>query len=196
MTQPTADESILSGPIRAGVLAGGFVALLYAIEVIDTVASGRLDGHGVRPRSDEGLLGIVFAPFLHGGWAHLVANTVPLLVLGFLLALSGVRTWVAVTAIVWVVGGVGVWLVGGANSVHIGASGLVFGWLVYLMVRGVFARNLGQIALGVLIFVVYGSVLWGVIPGRPGISWEGHLFGAMGGALAAWLLAPRIDGSR
>lgn len=193
MTQPAADDSVLSVPARAGTLVAGFVALLYAIEVVDTVLSDRLDSHGVRPRSDEGLLGIVFAPLLHGGWAHLVANTIPLLVLGFLLALSGVRTWVSVTAIVWIVGGLGVWLFGASNSVHIGASGLVFGWLVHLMVRGLFARSLGQIALGVAVFVVYGSVLWGVIPGRPGISWEGHLFGAVGGALAAWLLAPRDD---
>lgn len=193
MTQPTHDDAALSAPVRAGALVGGFVALLYAIELADTVLSDRLESHGVRPRSDEGLLGIVFAPLLHGGWAHLVANTIPLLVLGFLLALSGVRTWVSVTAIVWVVGGVGVWLFGGSNTVHIGASGLVFGWLVYLMVRGIFARSLGQLVLGFVVFLVYGGVLWGVIPGRPGISWEGHLFGALGGALAAWLLAPRYD---
>ena len=191
MTERDADEPVTSAPVRAGMLVGGFVALLYVIELVDTVVSGRLDSHGVRPRSDEGLLGIAFAPLLHGGWAHLVANTIPLLVLGFLLALSGVRTWVSVTAIVWLVSGIGVWLVGGPNSVHIGASGLVFGWLVHLMVRGIFARHLGQIALGLVVFVVYGSVLWGVIPGRPGISWQGHLFGAIGGALAAWLLAPR-----
>lgn len=191
MTQPVADSSALSLSARAGTLAGGFVALLYAIELADAVLSERLDSHGVRPRSDEGLLGIVFAPLLHGGWSHLVANTIPLLVLGFLLALSGVRTWVSVTAIVWVVGGLGVWLFGGSNTVHIGASGLVFGWLVHLIVRGIFARSLKQLALGVVVFLAYGSVLWGVIPSRPGISWEGHLFGALGGALAAWLLAPR-----
>lgn len=192
MTQPSGD-SALSVSARAGTVVGGFVALLYAIEVVDTVVSDRLDSHGVRPRTDEGLLGVVFAPLLHGGWAHLVANTIPLLVLGFLLALSGVRTWVSVTAIVWVVGGLGVWLFGDSNTVHIGASGLVFGWLVHLIVRGIFARSLRQLALGVVVFLVYGSVLWGVIPGRPGISWEGHLFGALGGALAAWLLAPRDE---
>ncbi len=191
MTERGADEPVTTAAVRAGTLVGGFVALLYVIELVDTLVSGRLDSHGVRPRSDEGLLGIAFAPLLHGGWAHLVANTIPLLVLGFLLALSGVRTWVSVTAIVWLVSGIGVWLVGGPNSVHIGASGLVFGWLVHLVLRGIFARHLGQIALGLVVFVVYGSVLWGVIPGRPGISWQGHLFGAIGGALAAWLLAPR-----
>ncbi|WP_332667705.1 rhomboid family intramembrane serine protease [Aeromicrobium sp.] len=192
MTQPSGD-SALSVSARAGTVVGGFVALLYAIEVVDTVVSDRLDSHGVRPRTDEGLLGVVFAPLLHGGWAHLVANTIPLLVLGFLLALSGVRTWLSVTVIVWVVGGLGVWLFGDSNTVHIGASGLVFGWLVHLIVRGIFARSLRQLALGVVVFLVYGSVLWGVIPGRPGISWEGHLFGALGGALAAWLLAPRDE---
>lgn len=181
----------LSTAANAGVVAGGFVVLLWVIEGIDTIAGGQLDDNGVRPRSDEGLLGIIFAPLLHGGWAHLISNTFPLIVLGFLLALSGLRTWLVVTAIIWVIGGAGVWFIGAEQSNHIGASGLVFGWLVHLLLRGVFARRLGQIALGIVIFIVYGSLLWGVLPGRPGVSWEGHLFGALGGVLAAWSTAKR-----
>lgn len=175
----------------AAAVIGTFIAALYVIEVVDTIASGSLDRHGVHPRTLPGLDGILFAPVLHGGWGHLIGNTAPLLVLGFLIALSGIRTWVEVTAIVWLTGGLAVWFLGGDQTNHIGASGIVFGWLSYLIVRGVFNRSLPQIILGVLVCLVYGGVFWGVLPGRPGVSWEGHLFGALSGALAAWLLAPR-----
>ncbi|MBD8606272.1 rhomboid family intramembrane serine protease [Aeromicrobium sp. CFBP 8757] len=191
MTDQQAEPREMSGPARAGALAVGFVVLLYAVELVDVVVPGTLDGNGVRPRSVDGLEGVALGPLLHGGWAHLLGNTVPLLVLGFLVGLSGLRTWAQVTAIVWVVGGAAVWLVGAPGTVHLGASGLVFGWLSYLVVRGVFSRHVGQIALGVVVFLVYGGLLWGVLPGRPGISWEGHLFGAAAGALAAWLVTPR-----
>lgn len=176
---------------RAVQVVVGFVALLYLVEIADVVLGHRLDGAGILPRDPDGLDGIVFAPLLHGGWAHLVANTAPLLLLGFLLLLSGLRRAVAVTLVVWVVGGVGTWLTGGDGSVHLGASGLVFGWLVYLLLRGLWSRSLGQILLGVALFVAYGGVLWGVLPGAPGISWQGHLFGALGGALAARSLGRR-----
>ncbi|MFI5428452.1 rhomboid family intramembrane serine protease [Aeromicrobium sp. UC242_57] len=191
MSEHSAETSTLSRPAAAGLMVGGFVALLYVIELIDTVASGGSTATGSHLASFAGLDGIVFAPLLHGGWAHLIGNTVPLLVLGFLIGLSGVRTWVQVTVIVWIFAGVGVSLFGGGNTNHLGASTLVFGWLAYLLVRGLFNRSLGQIMLGVVVFAVYGSVLWGVLPGRPGVSWEGHLFGALGGALAAWLLSER-----
>ncbi|WP_052337167.1 rhomboid family intramembrane serine protease [Nocardioides alkalitolerans] len=189
-------ESSRSEPVRdAATLVGVFVALLYVVELVDQLLDNRLDQYGVQPRSDEGLLGIVFAPLLHGGWGHLAANTVPLLVLGFVIALSGIGRFLAATAVVWVVGGLGTWLFAGENTVHLGASVLVFGWLVYLVLRGFFARRPGQIAVGVLVLVVYGGALWGVLPGQPGISWQGHLFGAVGGGLAAWWLAPRRTAS-
>ncbi|WP_299052910.1 rhomboid family intramembrane serine protease [uncultured Nocardioides sp.] len=183
--------------LTALVWSGGFVALLWVLELLDQVLfRTRLDGYGIRPLdTGQGLTGVVFAPLLHGGFGHLVANTLPLLVLGFLILLSGVGRWLAVTAIVWIVAGIGTWLLGGLGTLHLGASSLVFGWLVYLIVRGVFSRRPGQIALGVLVLLVYGSALWGVLPGQPGISWQGHLFGAIGGALAAYLLA-RDDAPR
>lgn len=193
MTDPTGTQAPLARPAMAGLLAGSYVVLLYVVEVVDAVTPGRLDDNGVHPRSIGGLDGVLFSPLLHGGWAHLIGNTVPLLVLGFLLGLSGVRTWLQVTVVVWIVGGLGVWLFGGADTNHIGASGVVFGWLSYLIVRGIFNRSLPQIALGIVVFAVYGSVLWGVLPGRPGVSWEAHLFGALSGALAAWLLAQRDE---
>ncbi|MDT9593095.1 rhomboid family intramembrane serine protease [Nocardioides zeae] len=179
-------------PVRdAATLVGGFVALLWVLEIVDTVLGGSLDQYGVRPRSDEGLLGILFAPLLHGGFGHLVSNTLPLLVLGFLVALSGIGQALAATGIVWLVGGAGTWLVAPSSTVHIGASVLVFGFITYLVLRGWFARRFGQIALGVLVLLVYGGALWGVLPGDPGISWQGHLFGAVGGVVAAVVLAPR-----
>ena len=176
--------------VAAEVIAG-FVALLYVIELADTLMGHRLDGGGVRPREADGLDGILFAPLLHNGWNHLVANTVPLLVFGFLILLAGVARWLAVTAVVWVVGGTGTWLTGQPHSLHLGASVLAFGWLVYLVLRGIFARNGAQVALGGILLLVYGGVLWGVLPGQPGISWQGPLFGALGGAVAAWWLGAR-----
>jgi membrane associated rhomboid family serine protease len=164
-----------------------FVAILYVVEVLDQVSGSRLQrAGGLEPLESRGLDGILFAPMLHGPWEHLLANTVPLLIFGFLLLLAGARRWLAVTAVVWLVGGVGVWLTGGVGTVHIGASVLIFGWLVYLLLRGFFSRHPGQVALGVLLLIIYGGVLWGVLPGQPGVSWQGHLFGAIGGALAAW----------
>ncbi len=170
------------------MLAGGFVAVLWLVEGLDAVLPGRFEGNGIRPRSDAGMSGILFGPLIHSDWAHLIGNSVPLLVLGFLLALSGIRTFLAVTAVVWLTSGLGVWLVGSTFTVHVGASGIVFGWIAYLILRGVFARKPGQIALGVAVFIAYGSALWGVLPGQVGISWEGHLFGALGGVGAAWWL--------
>jgi membrane associated rhomboid family serine protease len=166
-----------------------FVAGLYLVELLDQASGGRLQSAGgLEPGETDGLDGILFAPALHGPWSHLVANTVPLLVFGFLLLLAGVRRWLAVTAVVWLLGGAGVWLTGAPGTVHVGASVLVFGWLSYLLLRGVFSGSPGQLALGAVLLVVYGGVLWGVLPGQPGISWQGHLFGAVGGGLAAWWL--------
>ena len=193
MSESDIARSPLSTVARAGLMAGGFVAALWLIEVLDRVLPGDFESHGVRPRSDEGLVGILFAPLLHGDWGHLISNSLPLLILGFLLALSGMRTFVITTTIIWIVGGVGVWLVAGTNEVHIGASGVVFGWLVFLIIRGVFARSLGQILLGIVVFMAYGTMLLGVLPGEPGVSWQGHLFGAIGGAIAAWFARDDSD---
>jgi membrane associated rhomboid family serine protease len=178
-------------PLLAAQVIVGFVALLYAIEALDSVLGHRLDGGGVRPREEDGLDGILFAPLLHAGWAHLVGNTLPLLVFGFLILLAGVARWLAVTAVVWVTGGVGVWLTAPAGTLHLGASVLAFGWLSHLLLRGLFARDGAQVALGVILLLVYGGLLLGVLPGQPGISWQGHLFGAVGGAVSAWWFGAR-----
>jgi membrane associated rhomboid family serine protease len=177
-----------------------FVALLYVIEAIDVVMGHRLDQDGIQPLEVDGLWGILWAPLLHGGWPHLIANTLPALVLGFLVTLAGIGRFVYATAIVWVLGGLGTWLIGNlgvhcpyvgvqCGSTHIGASGLIFGWLTFLIVFGFFTRTLWQIVVGVVVFFVYGSVLLGVFPGTLGVSWQGHLCGALAGIVAAYVLA-------
>jgi membrane associated rhomboid family serine protease len=170
---------------RVGVLAG-LVGLMWLVEVADLVLfQGALDAGGIRPRTEAGLWGILFAPFLHGGFAHLVANTVPLLVLGWLVLVRGLRDFVWATAVAVLQGGLGVWLVGGPRTVHIGASGLVFGYLGYLFLRGYWERSLPAVLVAVVAGVLYGGALWGVLPLSHGVSWEGHLFGFAGGAAAA-----------
>jgi membrane associated rhomboid family serine protease len=139
------------------------------------------------PRRLEGLDGIVFSPLLHADFNHLAGNSLPLIVLGFLVFLEGVRRFATVVATSWLVSGAGVWLTG--TGVTVGISGVVFGLLAYLLVRGFYNRSWRQILLALLIFAVYGSVLWGLLPtAGPGVSWQAHLFGAAGGVLAAVLL--------
>jgi membrane associated rhomboid family serine protease len=179
--------------VRAAVLTGGFVALLWVLEIVDTAADHRLDEYGVQPREGEGLIGVLAAPLLHAGFDHLGANTLPVLVLGFLVLVSGIGRGLAVTAVIWLVAGLGVWLVAPSYSVHLGASSLIFGWLVYLMARGAFSRRPGEVILGLTLFFLYGGLLFGVLPGQPGISWQGHLFGAVGGLLAAIWLSERRE---
>ena len=163
------------------------LAIMWAVEVIDIPLRGRLDRFGVYPRQLSGLPGIVFAPFLHAGFGHLIANTLPFLVLGAVVAYAGLRQFVLVTVIVMAGSGLGMWLFGASNSVQVGASGLVFGYLTYLLTRGFIAQKLSWILGAVLIGLFYGSLLWGLIP-RHGVSFSGHLFGALSGVAAAWLL--------
>ena len=163
------------------------LAIMWAVEVIDIPLRGRLDRFGVYPRQLSGLPGIAFAPFLHAGFGHLIANTLPFLVLGVVVAYAGLRQFVLVTVIVMAGSGLGMWLFGASNSVQIGASGLVFGYLTYLLTRGFIAQKLSWILGAVLIGLFYGSLLWGLIP-RHGVSFSGHLFGALSGVAAAWLL--------
>ena len=175
----------------------GLVGIMWAAELVDLAfLRGALDGLGIRPRTLDGLRGIFFAPFLHGGLAHLIANTVPFLGLGWLILLRGVRVFLLVTVVTVVLGGLAVWVIGGPNTVHIGASGLVFGYLGFLLLRGYFDRGVVSIIIALVVMVVYGGALWGVLPLRAGISWESHLFGFLAGALAARLVAPGRSSTR
>jgi membrane associated rhomboid family serine protease len=178
-------------PLSALLTMVAFTVLLWGIEAYDQVTGQWLDADGIVPRSVDGLDGIAWAPLLHGSWAHLIANTLPFLVFGFLVMAHGIGRFVVVTAVIWLVGGLGVWLTGAPGTVHIGMSGVIFGWLAYLLVRGFFARSGRQILLAVVLFFLWGGILLGVLPGQPGVSWQGHLFGALAGVLAAWLVARR-----
>jgi membrane associated rhomboid family serine protease len=178
----------------------GFVTAIWVIELADQLLFRRsLDRLGIRPRDLESIWGIAIAPFLHGGLGHLIANTAPLIALGWLVLLRGVGTFLAVSIFVVLLGGLGVWLFGPPNTIHIGASGLIFGLLGYLLARGFFERRLSSILLSVLVGLLYGGALWGLLPGQRGISWQGHLFGFLAGVLVAWLLASssrRADSGR
>jgi membrane associated rhomboid family serine protease len=165
------------------------VALMWAVEVVDVAADLQLDQYGIEAREPEGLDGIATAPFLHVGFAHLLGNTIPFVILGLLIAFEGARRLLAVFLIVALVSGLGTWLVAPEGSIHVGASGVVFGSATYLMARGWFNRRAGQIAIGVAVLVVWGGVLLGGLQPREGISWQGHLFGAIGGVVAARVLA-------
>jgi membrane associated rhomboid family serine protease len=177
-------------PKAAALVALSFTLLLYLVELVDVILPGDLDQGGIHSRALSGLDGVLFAPLLHLGWSHLFANTVPVLVLSFLAMAAGIGRFALVTAIIWVVSGLGVWLAGPANTVTVGASGLVFGWLAYLLVRGIFNRAAGQILVAVLLGV-WSGMLAGLLPGHPGVSWQGHVFGALAGVLAAWLTTRR-----
>jgi membrane associated rhomboid family serine protease len=174
--------------LRSALFMVLFTAALYVIEAVDTASGQRLERNGIEPLQLDGLDGVLWSPLLHGDWAHLMANTVPFLVFGFLAMAGGIRQFALVTATIWLLGGLGVWLTGGSGY-HIGASGLIFGWLVFLLTRGFFARSGLQILLAVGLFFVWGGVLFGVLPGQPGVSWQAHLFGALAGLLAARLVA-------
>ena len=176
---------------QAAALTGGFVVLLWALEIIDAASGHALDAYGVQPRTDDGLVGVAVAPMLHFGFDHLISNTVPVLVLGFLTLATGIARGLLATAIIWVVGGLGVWVLAQPGSNHAGASVLIFGWIVFLVVRGFLNRRPTEILIGVAVFLLYSGALLGVLPGQPGVSWQGHLFGAVGGFVAARVLTTR-----
>ena len=174
-------------PVAAAVAV---LAVMWAVEVIDLLPSTDLDRWGVRPRSLRGLFGVTLAPFLHSGFGHLFANTIPFLVLGAVIAVGSVGRFFQVSVIVALTSGLGTWLFAAPGTVHIGASGLVFGYLTYLVARGFFAGRILWILGGVVVLLFYGGILWGLLP-RPGVSWTGHVFGAVGGVLAAWYVHGR-----
>ena len=173
------------------VFVGGWLVLLWVLEALDVVLLGALDGFGVSPRVIAELPQVLTAPFLHFGFEHLMANSLPFLALGVLARMAGRRPfWVATLASI-LVSGLFAWLLSAPSTVTAGASGLVFGWLAFLLVRGLFNRNWKQILISAAVFGFFGGMLWGVFPTLPGVSWQGHLGGAVGGVLAAWWLQRR-----
>jgi membrane associated rhomboid family serine protease len=172
-------------------ILGALVAIFWIVTFVNEIfLRGRLNALGILPLNPVGLRGILFAPFLHGGFYHVAANTVPFIVLGWLVMLRNISDFYFVSIIAALVGGLGTWLIGDPRSVHIGASGVIFGYFGYLLFRGYFERSFVAIAISLIIAFTYGSLIWGVLPTRSYISWEGHLFGFIGGIIAAKLLSP------
>lgn len=185
---PSSHDNKLLSSNPIWILIGSTV-ILWAIHILNfALFDGRLILQGIYPRQLDGLQGIIWAPFLHGSFSHLIANTLPLFTLGGLIMLGKASDFFIVTMISALMSGLGTWLVGAPNSVHIGASGVVFGYFGYLLLRGYFERSAFAITASVLVIIFYGGFIWGVLPTQPGVSWEGHLFGFIGGCLAAWSL--------
>ncbi len=169
------------------------LAGLWFLEILDQLSGNQLDQLGIHAREVDGMPEIFSAPFLHAGWDHLISNSLPFLVLGFLVLLSGLARWLISSLIIIVVSGMTAWFLTPANTIILGASGLIFGWLTYLLARGIWSRRPAQVAVAVVVLLVYGGLIWGVLPSAAGISWQAHLGGAVGGVLAAWLLHRRAS---
>ncbi len=174
---------------REGImLLIGIVLLMWVVEVINTIDSNRLDTDGIYGRSVAHLWGIFTAPFIHASFAHLIGNTIPFVFMGLIIALLGAARLALVTIIVILVGGLGTWLVAPSNVPTIGASGLVFGYAAYLFARGFFNRSALEVLIGLIVGVIWGGALIASLVPHAGISWQGHLFGLVGGVVAASLL--------
>ncbi len=192
-TNPTAPPRKVETPKGAAIFMVVAVVFLWILEIIDTILLGWLDRLGIHAQEPTGWAGILFAPFLHAGFGHLLANSIPLLVLGFLILVGrgGALRMAWSTLVSMVSSGIAAWLLTPAHHIVVGASGVVFGWLTYLVARGFFARDVKSILISILVFILYGSVLWGVFPTQVGVSWQAHLGGAIGGVFAAWVMHRR-----
>ena len=170
-------------------LLAAIVALMWLVEVINTIDSNRLDRDGIYARSFFHLWGILTAPFIHVSFQHLISNSIPFVFMGLIIALRGAARLALVTAIVIVLGGIGTWLISPAGVSTVGASGVVFGYATYLLARGLFNRSLLELLTGAVVGVVWGSALLSSVVPHYGISWQGHVCGAIAGVVAAWALS-------
>ena len=168
----------------------GCVVLLWVVECVNAFLDYRLNRWGIRPRTLAGLVGIPLSPFLHGSFAHLILNTVPLVTLGGFVILQGTRIFLAVSLYIILLSGAALWLLG-RSAYHVGASSVLFGYFGYLVARGWYERSVAALLVTMLTLVLYGSIIWGVLPTQPYISWEGHLFGLLAGVLVARLATSR-----
>jgi membrane associated rhomboid family serine protease len=186
-------EAFYSSIGRAFVAMCAFVPVLFGVQLLDNVTGHRLqrDG-GIQPHAVQGLDGVVLAPFLHANFEHVTANSVPLILLGTFVLAAGARRFLAATAFIAVVSGLGVWLIGDPRTVVVGASAVIFGYFGLLVVRGVVERSWWNIAVALLIGLLYGWQLVGVLPVVDSkISWQAHLCGLVGGMIAAVIFRRR-----
>lgn len=178
--------------LRQGIILGTVVGFLWLVEIVDALLlRGALDGFGIQPRTLTSLPAVMVAPLLHAGFGHLLANTIPFIVLGWLVMWRRTSDLFMVALASAIGAGIGVWLFGGANTIHLGISGVIFGLLGYLLGRGYYERSAYAIALALAALFLYGGMLWGVLPLQQGVSWQGHLFGFVGGVVAAYVMVGR-----
>ena len=171
------------------IVMGAFLAVIWVLQVANWADGYRLDTEfGILPQHVSRLGEIFTAPFLHFSWQHIEGNSVPLFVLGVLAAYRSIGRFLLASLIIAVTSGMAVWLFQSSNELTVGASGLIFGYFGYVLVRGFFDRNFVDIGVGLVAGVLYWTILQVAIPGTPGVSWIGHLGGLVGGVLAAWLL--------
>jgi membrane associated rhomboid family serine protease len=176
------------------VVMVGFLALIWVLQVANWADGYRLDtSYGIWPHNLARIGDIMTAPFLHFSWQHIEGNSIPLFVLGFLSAYRGIVKFLTVTLIVILTSGLTVWLFQSTGELTVGASGIIFGYFGYVLVRGVFDRNLIDVGVGIAAALAYWYILAVAIPGTPGVSWLGHLGGLVGGVLAGWMLRARPD---
>ncbi|MBM3908930.1 MAG: rhomboid family intramembrane serine protease [Gemmatimonadetes bacterium] len=192
-TRVTRSATSLATTVKAQALTLGTpLGVSWAALGANTILGGALNHFGIIPRTERGLWGILFAPFLHGNFAHLAANSVSLLILGWLtLAFAGQKRFWIVSAASALGAGLTAWTLGAPGSVHIGASGVIFGYLGYLMLSGWFARRVMPVLVSLGVTVMWGGMVLGVLPGQAGISWQAHLGGFIGGVFAARALHAR-----
>ncbi len=169
---------------QVGIL-GTAIGVVWVTHGMNLALGGVLFSFGIIPRTAVGLRGLLFAPFLHANTAHLMANTLPFVMLGWLVMLRDARHFVPVTLYAMLGSGLAAWLLGAPGSVHIGASGVIFGYLGFLLLGGWYARSAMSIVLSLLVTAVWGTLVLGVVPGEAGISWQAHLGGVVAGVLAA-----------
>jgi membrane associated rhomboid family serine protease len=186
-------RTVPARPGWAALIMLAMLAGMWMLELLDQLSGNQLDQLGIHAREVDGMPEILTAPFLHAGWDHLISNSLPFVVLGFLVLLSGLARWLVASLIIIVISGLTAWFLTPANTIILGASGLIFGWLTYLLARGLWSRRPAQVVIAVLVLLVYGGLIWGVFPSGAGISWQAHLGGAVAGVLAAWLLHRRAS---
>lgn len=192
---PTGSRLPVQRPVEtpggAAKFMGIALVVLWVLEILDALTLHALDNFAIHARSLEGLPFIFTAPVLHFGFDHLVSNSVPFFVFGWLVMISGRNRWIVATLFSVVASGLFAWLLTPAGALIAGASGVIFGWFAYLLVRGVFTRDWRQIGIAVILLAAYGGMIWGVLPTQAGVSWQAHLGGAVGGTAAAWVMHKR-----
>ena len=185
-------EAMLAEAKKALWVMVGLLALLWLVQIVNALDGYDLNREfGIEARDPASLPEIFTAPLLHSGWGHIEGNSGPLFVFGFLAAYRGVKKWVGVSVLIIVASGLGVWFTSPSNSVTVGASGLVFGYFGYIIVRGLFDRHPIDIVLGLVMALCFAYTFASLLPTQEGVSWQGHLFGFAGGLVGGWLFRDR-----